>query len=221
MFRRPAERFVKTTLLVTGVALVLAGCGRSAPDSSAEATAGATPKALRNRNDADSMVAAVSAAGKPGAPVEMKFDILERPEAGRVLPINIDVTPRGADIKALEVTFQSSDGIEVVSGAMLDRVEKPVDGAAIQHEIRVMPRRDGVFYISVVAQVETAAGSIARSFAIPVIVGGGAAASAAVAGKPGGPASTVDGSGQPIIPMPAQETSGPAISTAASPKASP
>ncbi len=83
-----------------------------------------------------------------------------------------------------------------------------------------MPRREGVFYISVVAQVDSAAGTIARSFAIPVIVGGGAAASAAMAGKPGGAARTLDESGQPIVSMPAQEAAGPA-SPAASPKAAP
>jgi hypothetical protein len=213
VFRPAAEHFLRAGCLALVAAAGLAGCGGSGAPGGSDAASGATGSSAatgkQRRGDGAGMVAAVSAVGKPGAPVEMKFDILERPEPGKTVPIVIEVTPIGADIATLDVSVQATDGIEVLDGAQMPQLQKPADGATARHTVNVRPQRDGVFYVSIVALVEQPSGSIARSFSIPIIVGGGAAASAAVSGKAaagGGAALKSDASGNSVVSMPAQES---------------
>jgi hypothetical protein len=122
--------------------------------------------------DQDQMVKAVSS-GKPGAPVSLKFDMAKRPQVGIALDITIAVSSESEALQQMQVIVQPTDGIEVVSGAQMPRVERPKAGEPYLHTVRVVPQRDGIFYVAAVVLVDGPAGSIARSFAIPVIVGDG------------------------------------------------
>lgn len=191
--------------LVACAALLLAGCGGSAePQSTVEdsAATAATPEA------ASTLVSAVSS-GKPGAAVDLKFDIAQRPRVGESLPISIVVTTLTADISKLQVIFQSTDGIQVVDGLELNAPANPGSGQSFSHTVIVLPQKDGVSYLSAVALVEGAAGtsSVARTFAIPIIVGDVVAAEAAMADA--ADAATTSGPrGERVVPLPAEESGG-------------
>lgn len=206
---RPAIHDFLRIAAIAAAGAILAACGSATSPTDASGGDGTAARpgagAAAARKSEDAMVSAVSA-GKPGAPVELDFEVRERPSVGKPLAIAISVTPRGTDIEALEVSFQSTEGVEVTAGASTGRRSRPADGQPIAHEITVVPQRDGVYYVSAVALVENSAGSIARTFSIPFIVGGGAAASAAIAAKAADDPRASDASGQPVKPMPATET---------------
>ena len=188
-----------------GVACLAAGCAqRDAADGAVADSGGRTqpPRPGKAKPGvAESMVAAV-AAGKPGAPVDLRFEIAERPRAGSPVSIRIAVTSRGSDVDMLQVMFQSTEGIDVTGGGEMARIERPKDGETLTHDVTVVPQRDGVFYLSAVALIEGKAGSLARSFAIPLIVGDSVAVANAVAAKTGR-SSERDAAGQAIESMPA------------------
>ena len=95
----------RMTLLAVGLLAALAGCGGGAPasgDGKSGDDAGARSRsgirAVRRRPAPvvkHDTVAAVPL-GKPGAPVDLRFDLNERPRVGRALQITLEITPRAA-----------------------------------------------------------------------------------------------------------------------------
>lgn len=189
--------------LAACAALLLVGCGGAAqPESAADAGA-AMPAATEA---ASKLVSAVSS-GKPGAAVDLKFDIAQRPRIGESLPVSIVVTTLAADITKLQVIFQSTDGIQVVDGLELNAPANPASGQSFSHTVIVLPQKDGVSYLSAVALVEAASAgsSVARTFAIPIIVGDVVAAEAAMAETADAGVASGQG-GERVVPLPADES---------------
>jgi hypothetical protein len=182
---------------------LLAGCGDSGT-TRVKSDASASPDSDTRTED---MVSAVSS-GKPGAAVELKFDIGKRPRVGEPLDVMIAITTSAPDIDKLQVLFQSTEGIDVVGGAQLGPVDKPADGQVFSHTVRVLPKQDGVYYLSAVALVDAGSGggaSVARTFAIPIIVGDSVSLEAAMS-KASGAASTEGPGGERLMPLPAEES---------------
>lgn len=183
-------------------ALLLSGCGGAAPGQQAAEQ----PTAQATEDAASTMVSAVSS-GKPGAAVDLKFDIAQRPRVGESLPISILVSTRASDITKLEVFFQSTDGIQVVDGLKLEAPANPANGQEFSHVVTVLPQKEGVSYLSAVAMVETGTGgsSVARTFAIPIIVGDIVAAEAALQ-QDAEDSATTGPRGERVRPLPADES---------------
>jgi hypothetical protein len=185
-------------------AFVLAACSdpaevkiRTKTPAAAAATAATVAVQKTNKN----LVSAVTT-GKPGAPIAMQFELLRRPKVGEPLEVAVEVTPEAAGITALQVVFQGGDGLQMRSGGELSATSTTTmpAGTPIQHTLVVTPVREGIFYLSAVAVAE-GAGSQARTFAIPVVVGDAAvleSAKAAVA-----PPAT---SGERVTSLPASES---------------
>ncbi len=118
------------------------------------------------------MVAAVSAS-KAGPPIEIRFALPSRPEVGQAMDIDIAVIPRAPVPDSVSVSFQVVDGLEIVDGSQLQRVDNLVDGTPIRHVVRILPKRDGIFALTAVASFVTANQDATRTFSIPVIAGEG------------------------------------------------
>jgi hypothetical protein len=179
---RKADFFWRTgwlPVMAAGLLLGVSGCGSG--DQPATATS-ATAKARKQRKteaptqpgeqSVGDMVAAVSAA-KAGPPVELKFSLPSRPEVGQVMDIEVAVVPRAPVPDSVSVSFQVVDGLEIVDGLQLERVEKLVDGTPIRHVVKVLPKRDGIFALTAVVSFTTLNQDLSRTFSIPVIAGEG------------------------------------------------
>lgn len=118
------------------------------------------------------MVAAVSAS-KAGPPVEMKFSLPGRPEVGQALDLQVAVIPRDPVPDTLAVSFRTADGIDIVDGSEIDRVDKLVDGTPLRHVVKIVPKRDGIFAVTAVVSFTQANQDLTRTFSIPVITGEG------------------------------------------------
>jgi len=122
-------------------------------------------------NPAD-MVAAVSSA-KVGPPVEMRFLLPSRPEVGQVVDLDVALIPRAPIPDSFAATFSAAEGIEIVDGAQMERVDKLKDGVPIHHIVKIRPKRDGIFALSAVVSMDQANQDLLRTFSIPVIAGEG------------------------------------------------
>ena len=84
--------------------------------------------------------------------------------------------------------------------------DNPSEGVALTHVVTVVPKREGVFYLGAVALVEGPGGSVARSFAIPIIVGDPVAAERALSDKPAQGTLSKSAGGEKIVSLPASES---------------
>jgi hypothetical protein len=175
---RKAEVFFRAAgLAVLAAGLALGGCS-----SSDKPAAAGTPASLNSHKpkvsakpgeeDLGDMVAAVSGA-KAAPSVELKFALPSRPEVGQVMDLNVAVIPRAPLPDSVSVSFQVADGLDIVDGSQLERVDKLAEGKPIRHVVKILPKRDGIFALTAVVSFAVSNQDWTRTYSIPVIAGEG------------------------------------------------
>lgn len=195
-------RLVHRTFALVALGAVLAGCGRgdeeptAAPAKKSADQPVAAAKAPASTDGPDSSKANAVASGKTSAAVDLKYDLLSKPDPGREFQIELVFLPRVA-ADSLEVEFTSIPGITLASGGTA-RFENVIAGE--RYPVEVVARADapGLYYIGVAARMVSKVQTEARTFSVPVVVGAVAAAEK--------PTPTVDATGEAVESLPAVET---------------
>jgi hypothetical protein len=156
-------------LLLAGLA---AGCD-STGDAPENKVAAAPPKPVVSEAARlpMAMVRAVYAGGGE-PPVDLRFELMQRPEVGKPLDISVALVPT-VGLERIFARFQPSDGLELVKGSQTEQIARPVIGNPISHTVTVVPKRDGIFTVMAVVLTDSASESISRNFTIPLIAGAG------------------------------------------------
>jgi hypothetical protein len=89
------------------------------------------------------------------------------------MDLDVAVVPRDPVPDSLSVSFQVAEGLDIVDGSQLERVDKLVDGMPIRHVVRILPKRDGIFALTAVVSFAVSNQDWSRTFSIPVIAGEG------------------------------------------------
>jgi hypothetical protein len=161
---------IRSFAIVSSLLVTLAACsGEDASQEKSASSARAGSAAALSAVATTDMVAAVGS-GKSAAPIEVRFDLAKRPEVGVPLDVTVSVLPVG-DVERLQMVFQSLEGLSVTGNSNLGPINQPKVGEELRHVVTVTPQKEGVYYVSAVALIETADVSVSRSFAIPVVVG--------------------------------------------------
>src|SRR5215472_3541402 len=130
--------------LSLAVAAFLAGCGsRSDPAKPPVRTAKTplTPSDQLSR----SMVSAVPANKPSTVPLQVKFELRERPDIGQALKLDLAIVPMSAAVDRVSGKVEGDDGLELVDGAEVAPTERPVEGVPIRHVVKVLPKQGGIF----------------------------------------------------------------------------
>lgn len=136
--------------------------------------------------------------GKPQAPVDISHAIDGEPRAGETLSIDVMFSPR-VDVQHLQVSFSAKPEVGLLDNhADIDFAARGA-GEVVTQRLSITPSANGLHYVNVIARVATGDSERARSYAIPVQVGSVAALSEPTHLK-------IDGSGQKIIVLPAEES---------------
>jgi hypothetical protein len=200
-------QFIRVSFLACALAAtgLLVACGKDGSDANGavSSTPSTTTKLEADTASAAAeatkgMVAGVTNPAKPGAPVELKFELKDRPQAGLPLPIELAFIPL-QDTDYLRATFIATDGLTVQLSPNTPEYRDVDAGRVYRYTLTVVPRDDGVYYASVIVVMDLPNGAEARSFSIPVIVG--APSDDDPVSKPQPPK---DATGQSIESMPAQ-----------------
>jgi hypothetical protein len=133
------------------------------------------------------MVEAV-AQSKGQAPIDLKFDLLERPVQGQPLEVAIALLPQTA-ARSATVAVTGSDGLKVDPGE--EQFEFPAVEAAqvYRHSIKVTPTTEGFYLLTLSVSLQHEQTSDSRVFSVPILVGSDAGpASAPSGGAPAGSA---------------------------------
>jgi len=184
---RPATSARWLTAL-SGLALcvVLAGCGsHSAPASGGSAASSfarlggigarhpsAADAAKKAALPANANLVAAVAGDKSPVPVEVRFELHERPEIGKPVELDVQVTPT-APLGRLVTSFHAEDGLSIEQGGAASETDRPVPGTPLSRTLTIVAQHDGIFYVSATVLVDLGADSVARTFTIPVIAGSG------------------------------------------------
>jgi len=175
-------RIIILAAALVGLALI-GGCGSGHKGQQAASQAGATK--VKAEDGLLRMVAAVTSV-KPGntpLPVQLKFDLRQRPEVGQPLDVDIAVVPLSAAIDRVFGKVAGEEGLDLVSGADLQEAGKPVEGTPIQYSVKVLPKQDGIYTLTAVLSVDAGGVISSQTYTIPVIAGQGIPDLPAVAPK--------------------------------------
>ncbi len=178
----------------------LAGCHRnqaSAPAAPVKPKAG-VHAAAPSQPGADpqqltaGMVEAV-AQGKAAAPIDLKFDLLERPVQGQPLEIAIALLPQTA-ARSATVAVTASDGLKVDAGEEHFEFSGVEAAQVYRHSIKVTPSSEGFYVLTLAVSLQHEQTSDSRVFSVPILVGGatGSAPASAAGGGAAGAAQQPD-----------------------------
>jgi hypothetical protein len=186
--------------------MLVAGCGKSEERTAAAAKKAEAAAAAKVTQAADEAAAAESrkyehmanavVTSKSTAAVDLKYDVLVKPEVGQTFDVELDFLAR-LPADSLEVELGDMPGLTIVGERSLKFTGV---GTHEPQKARVQVRADaaGLYYLRVVAKMITQVQTESRAFSVPVVVGTAPAAAQK-------PAPQQDSTGQAIEPMPAQE----------------
>jgi hypothetical protein len=215
--------------IVAGLALGLTACGGErapeeaavpppaarTPESSATPDAAPVPESVPARQveavvpapenlqkvSPKDLVAQASTPGKPGAPIEFKYELAGAPQVGQPLVIDFGLVPQAAS-PAVHLMVATSGGLTLGQSNAPAVLRNVKPGSEYWHQLVVTPQENGIFSVNLIATVGEGEQMLARTLSIPVIVGS-ASMDSAKARKLN---TEIDATGQAIEVMPGQES---------------
>jgi len=192
------RRSLRLIAAVLTLAALTAACGKSGdPAEKGAATTHSKkhPATEPEVTDPDEGLANAVIVGKTAAPVNLKYDVPKKPEAGQPFEVELTFLTRlPADV--LDAAISGMPGLTVVSGGTA-RFEPVEPGGRYTAKVLAQADASGLYYIGIVAKVQTKVQTEARTFSVPLVVGKVTAANK--------PEPTKDAAGEPIESMPATE----------------
>jgi hypothetical protein len=171
-----SRRFIGLSV-ACAAALLLAACDDAPTGQPSQPGAAAKPVKSAEVVLPPEFVAAVSA-GRNSSVISVHFALRNSPTVNQALPVDIAIVPHQS-FTAVRAHFDSRDGLVVATGNELTALTDPKPEKPIEHELVLMPGKDGVFMVSAIVETEGLDGTISRVFSIPVIVAPPAAAAPA------------------------------------------
>jgi hypothetical protein len=161
-------------LLCAAVAMAVAACSRDSGSVPAPAVTHVKPKApvapKAGATAAEQTAGMVQAAsqGKSTVPVELKFDIAQRPKVGQPLDVNLALI---AQIEASPATIRvdGADDVSVASGASQFDIPSAEVGEVYRETVSVTPNAEGVVVLGVTVSLKHDDVVDQRVFSIPII----------------------------------------------------
>jgi hypothetical protein len=169
---------------------VLAGCDDAPTEQPAAGPAAAkTPAGPKLANLPPDMVAAVSA-GKTSTSIGVHFALRGSPTVGMALPVDIAIVPHRKFL-TVRAQFEAHGGLNLTAGDVFAPKNDAAAESVLEHDLVLLPEKDGLFMVTAVVDTEGDEGSVTRVFSIPVIV----APASGAAAQPPPPAAPAPASG--------------------------
>jgi len=166
---RQLTRIAVAWLVATAM---LCGCGSKQAATTAAPAATAHRPASPAQTLARNMVSAVPASKPTALPMQVRFALRARPAVAQPLDIGLSLVPTAA-IDRISGKVVTDDGLELVEGGEIAAADRPAEGVPIEHTVKLLPRRDGVFTVNAVLTVGSGTQTSTETFSMPVIVGTG------------------------------------------------
>jgi hypothetical protein len=162
----------KRLAMGVAAAALLYGCSGSPSGSGTGVTSG-TMAAKKAAKPSDGLVTAVPASKTTVLPLQVKFELQDHPSVGQPVEVDLVIQPTSALVDRLSGKIEADDGLELVDGAQIAPIARPVEGVPVRHAIKLLAKRDGIFTFSAVLKVESGADTATQTYSMPVIAGAG------------------------------------------------
>jgi hypothetical protein len=108
--------------------------------------------------------------GKSQLPVQLKFDLKQRPTLAQTLDIDIAVIPQ-IDASPADIEVSGGEGLTVAPGT--GRIDLPAleAGQVYRQSVKVTPAVDGLLLLSLTVSLKHDETTESRTFSIPLLVG--------------------------------------------------
>jgi len=157
------------------VAVAVAACNRDSGSTPAvnavphiKPKAPVAPQAGATAAEQTAGMVQAASQGKSTVPVELKFDISQRPKVGQPLDINLALI---AQIEASPATIRvdGADDVSVASGASQFDIPSAEAGEVYRETVNVTPNAEGVVVLGVTVSLKHDDVVDQRVFSIPII----------------------------------------------------
>jgi hypothetical protein len=148
-------------------------------DSGTAPAAGAVPQvkikapvvAKKGPTAAELTAGMVEAAGqgKAQGPVELKFELVQRPKVGQVLEVNLALIPQ-VDSEGATIQLSGAESLTLADGAHQVDIPMIAAGEVYRHTLKVTPSAEGVLLLGVTILLKHDETTDSRDFSIPIIV---------------------------------------------------
>ena len=176
----------RSLLLSVALAVLGAGCGWHSNDGAKAAAAKPVARKAGSATDEllHNMVSAVAATKPSSVPIQVKFELRDRPRVGQPTDLELAIVTMSASVDRVSGKVVGEEGLEIVDGAQIAATDHPAEGTPIRQSVKVLPKQEGIFTVHALVTVEAGSDTSSETYAIPVIAGGdapGPDAAAAVA----------------------------------------
>jgi hypothetical protein len=107
--------------------------------------------------------------GKAQGPVDLKFELAQKPKLGQTLDINLALLPQ-IDAATATIQVAGADGMSVAAADAQFEIATVVSGEVYRHTVKVTPTAEGVMVIGVTLLLKNDDNTETRAFSIPIIV---------------------------------------------------
>ncbi len=159
-------------LLILAPLAMLAACGSETPTTVPEEAAPPAAAAVEVQKPSHDHGQSHKDA-KPFGPVTISHRIIGTPAVGQPVQIDLDIRSAYGDLP-VDLSYRIPDTTALAFAAdQMDQVSlaPPPDELAMNHQVSVVPQREGRLYLNVSAEIETADGPQSTVMAIPIQVG--------------------------------------------------
>lgn len=177
--------FVLKILMLTAMAAQLAACGGPSDAEKAAAEQQATVKKIvKQVQPADPLAGMASAVtGSKGTlPVDVRFELLDRPEPNKPVSIRLALVPT-IDLYALHAMVKPTPGLQATEDTQV-HFDSPKTGEIKEYKFAVTPTETGILLVNIEVTVTRDTGDTVFTFSLPVPVPGPAVPSPATVSAP-------------------------------------
>jgi hypothetical protein len=107
--------------------------------------------------------------GNSQLPVELKFELKQRPTSGQALDIDIALIPQ-IDAGAAAIQLSGGDGVTVAPGTTQIDLPAVESGQVYRRSVKVTPTADGVLLLNLTITLKHDEMIESRAFSVPLIV---------------------------------------------------
>jgi hypothetical protein len=160
-------------LLLLVAAAMLNACHKDAGDTAAPAAqvkpkAPVAPKLGPTVAEQTANMVEAAAQGKSQLPVQLKFELMQRPKMGQGLEINLALIPQIDGSPAI-IKVTGGDGLTVASEASEFNIPAATAGEVYRQTVSVTPDAEGVLLLGVTVSLKHDELTDLKSFSIPLI----------------------------------------------------
>jgi len=179
-------------------ATLLFGCSGSSHGGADAASGGIAAK--KAAKPGEGLVTAVAANKTTVQPLQVKFELHERPAVGQSVEVDLVIQPTSNMVDRISGKVEAGDGLELVEGAQIAPTVRPTEGVPLRHTVKLLAKRDGIFTFSTTLKVESGVDTSTQTYSMPLIAGAGLPDQPAKTQSPQPPVATTTAAVTPPAP---------------------